>query len=158
MNIFRLLACGIVLGLAMSGCGRDSADKSVSGHEAEQAELSALAPGNSAEFHSLATTSNIDSSFASAECVNTRSEGSSCASIARAPSNIAEPITTVETRVSESGIPEAAQDLLTEPVSPEDEAIVRDALYTLGEERCTSDSESGVECSAQPEPTEQLQF
>lgn len=146
MNIFRLLACGVVLGLSISGCGRDSADKS------------ALAPGNSAEFHSLAATSNIDDDLASPECFNTASDGSSCAPVARAPSNVAEPITTVETRVSEPGLPEADQDLLTEPVSPEDEAIVQDALYTLGEQRCTSDSESGVECPAKPEPAGQLQF
>lgn len=158
MNSYRLLVCGVILGLSISGCGRDDADKSALGHETEQAELSALATGHSAEFHSLAATANIDDSFASTECANTALGGSSCAPVSQAPTNVAEPITTVETRLIEPRLPEGDQNILTEPVNPEDEAIIRDALFTLGEERCVPDSESGVECPAEAEPSGQVQF
>lgn len=158
MNSYRLLACGIVLGLSITGCGRDGADKNVSGQEAAPAEQSVLAPGSSAEFHSLAATANIDNSFASAECANPQAGSPACAPVPQAATNVAEPMTTVETRLSEPGPSDDEQNILTEPVSPEDEAIIRDALFTLGEERCVPDSESGVECPAEPQPSGQVQF
>lgn len=159
MNSYRLLACGVVLGLSISGCGKESADKNVIGQEAAPAEQSVLAPGNSAEFHSLAATANIDDSFASAECANPVAGGSACAPVPQSSTNVAEPMTTVETRLAEPSPPsDVEQNVLTEPVNPEDEAIIRDALFTLGKEPCVPDSESGVECPTEPQPSGQVQF
>lgn len=159
MNSYRLLACGVVLGLAIAGCGTENADKNVMGQETAPAEQSVLAPGNSAEFHSLAATANIDNSFASADCANTGAGSSTCAPVPQASANIAEPMTTVETRLADPIPSDTEQNILTEPVSPEDEAIIRDALFTLGEERCVPDSASGVECPAdEPQPNGQVQF
>ncbi|QJD59458.1 hypothetical protein HG264_11345 [Pseudomonas sp. gcc21] len=146
MNMIRLLAYGVVLGLSVSGCGNGGADQSVLGDEAEQAELSAL-NDSTVGFDSLASTQNIDASFAS-------TDGASI----RPPDAVAEPITTVETRLAEPAIPEAGQNIAVEPIKPEDEAIVRDALYTLGEDRCTAEAESKVECPAKPEPGDQIKF
>ncbi|WP_150305294.1 hypothetical protein [Pseudomonas saliphila] len=159
MTSYRLLAYGVVLGLSISGCGRNEADKSALEYETEQAELSVLAPVNPPEFHSLAATANIDDNFASTiECANPALGGPSCAPVSQAPTNVAEPITTVETRLVEPGSTDLEQNILTEPVNPDDEAIVRDALFTLGEERCESDSESEVECPPESQPSGQVQF
>ncbi|QIB49964.1 hypothetical protein [Pseudomonas sp. OIL-1] len=155
MKIIRLLAYGVVLGLSVSGCGKSGADKSVLGYEAKQAELGEHVTDSSAEFDSLAATQNIDVSFASGPCTT---EGCTDAAAAKVPAVIAEPIPTVDTRPAEPVVPEADQKLALEPVNPEEEAIVRDALYTLGDERCAADGESGPECPAKPEPGDQLKF
>ena len=147
MNIFRLLCLGVACGFAVSGCSESGADTAVLGHAPSQV---ALVP----QFDSLAATANIDSGFASAQCPSASPE---CTAAPQATAQV-EPLSRLETRMAEPVAPTVEQNILTESVNAEEDAIVRDALYTLDAERCEPDPESGIDCSAAPEPSDQVKF
>lgn len=153
MKIFRLLCLGVACGIAVSGCSESGADALVPGHAKHDGEVALVM--HATQFDSLAATANIDTGFASTPCAGSEAQG--CAAAPQVPAPV-EPLSRLDTRMPEPVTSAVEQNILTEPASAEDSAIVRDALYTLDAERCEPDPESGIDCSSAPEPSDQVKF